>query len=322
MTAETGQIAVLGTGGTIGNTTRGRIPITELVGEIRAQHPSELPTTDDLVVDESRRIAGSEMAPDDWLAIRDHAQRLLDRESVAGLVVTHGTFTVEETAYLLHLTLATTKPVVVTCAQRKHGALGNDGDRNLVDAIALARCGATAGAGVVVAIGQEIHSARDVVKLSQHPNGFGSRDLGLLGTIDDGEIVVYRTPRRRHTAESEFAAETPHRLPRVDVAATYAGADGAAIDAFVAAGAAGIVLDGFPYNGKPTHAQAVSLTEARRRGVAVVVANRGGRGRVPVRTTEVGVSADNLTAAKARILLMLALATGKGEELERIFAEY
>lgn len=318
------RIAILGTGGTIGNTSAGRLPIARLVDEIAAEAPASTALDPaGLIVEEARRIAGSEVTPADWLQIRARAMGLLERPEVIALVVTHGTFTVEETAWFLHLTLPTEKPVVMTCAQRKHGQLGNDGDRNLVDAVAIAASGRTAGTGVVVAVGQEIHSAREVVKLSVHPNGFGSRDLGLLGSLDEGEVTIYRDPRRRHTARSEFATLAPDAdLPRVDVVATYAGADGVAIDACVAAGAAGIVLEGFPYSGKPTPAQAEALRRAADAGVAVVVANRGTYGRVPAGQAEGGVGADSLTATKARILLMLALASGCGHELRRVFAAY
>jgi L-asparaginase len=324
MTApRTGRLAILGTGGTIGNTEGGRIPIRSVVDGLAQELPALDGLESDLVVEEASRVAGSEMSPVHWLGLRAHAMRLLDRQDIDGLVITHGTFTVEETAWYLHLTLNTPKPVVVTCAQRKHGTLGNDGDRNLLDAIAVARSGATAGIGVVVAIGQEIHSAREIVKLSQRPNGFGSRDFGLVGTIDDGEIVTYRRPTRRHTVDSEFARlPGAEPMPRVDVVATYAGADGTAIEALVAAGARGLVLEGFPYSGKPTAGQAASLADADRRGVSIVLANRGGYGRVPSIAAAPWTSADNLTAVKARVLLMLALAAGRADELPRIFAEY
>jgi L-asparaginase len=313
-------IAVLGTGGTIGNTRSGRIPIADVLAAVEARADVRLPLVE---AHDARRIAGSEMAPSDWLAIHDQAQALLDRSDIAGLVVTHGTFTAEETAYFLHLTLDTGKPVALTCAQRKHDTLGNDGDRNLVDAIDVVRVGSTATAGVVVVVGQEIHSARDVVKLSQHPGGFASRDLGLLGTLEDGEIAIYRQPTRRRTSGSEFVGLGPAtELPRVDVVETYAGADGTAIDAFAAAGARGIVVNGFPYSGKPTAAQAEAIDRAARAGRSVVLTNRGGHGRVPAGIDGPAVGGDDLTAAKARILLMLALACGLEADLARVFGEY
>jgi L-asparaginase len=314
------RIAVLGTGGTIGNTAAGRIPIERLVADLESQGAAGLRSLD---VQEARRIAGSAMTPADWLAITAQAQALLDRSDIAGLVVTHGTFTAEETAWFLNLTLDTVKPVALTCAQRKHDAIGNDGDRNLLDAIAVVQDGSTAGAGVVVVVDQAIHAARDVVKLSQHPGGFGSRDMGRLGTLEDGEIAVYRQPARRFTARSELtrpSASDP--LPRVDIVETYAGADGVAIDAFVAAGARGIVVNGFPYSGKPTEAQLQAIVRVQASGCAVVLANRGGAGRVPAAGASPAIGGDSLTAAKARILLMLALGAGLGSDLERVFAEY
>ncbi len=313
-------IAVLGTGGTIGNTTTGRIPIGDVLADIAARGDLRLPPVE---AHEAGRIAGSEMTPAGWLAIRDQAQALLDRTDVAGLVVTHGTFTAEETAWFLHLTLDTGKPVALTCAQRKHDALGADGDRNLVDAIEVVRTGATAAAGVVVVVGQEIHSARDAVKLSQHPGGFGSRDVGLLGTLEDGEVTVYRQPTRRRTSGSEFVGlRSASDLPRVDIVETYAGADGVPIEAFAAAGARGIVVNGFPYSGKPTAAQLEAIERVVAAGCHVVVTNRGGHGRVPAAVPAPTVGGDDLTAPKARILLMLALACGLEADLARVFAEY
>jgi len=318
--APRATIAVLGTGGTIGNTAIGRIGIGEVLRDVAARPGLRLPAYE---AHDARRIAGSAIAPPDWVAIRDQAQGLLDRPDVGGLVVTHGTFTAEETAYFLHLTLDTPKPVALTCAQRKHDALSSDGDRNLVDALSVVASGRTASAGVVVVVGQAIHSARDVVKLSQRPNGFGSRDSGLLGIVDDGEVTIYRQPTRRRTSASEFVGlSAESALPRVDVVDTYAGADGVAIDAYVAAGAHGLVVNGFPYSGKPTPAQAAAIDEADRAGCAVVVTNRGGEGRVPPGRQGAAIGGDNLTATKARILLMLALGSGLRADLERVFAEY
>jgi L-asparaginase len=313
-------LAVLGAGGTIGNTAEGRIAIADVVADAVAGSGRRRPPIES---HEARRIAGSAMTPHDWVAIRDQAQALVDRPEVVGLVVTHGTFTAEETAWFLHLTLDTGKPVAVTCAQRKHDEPSNDGPRNLLDALDVVASGRTAGAGVVVVVGHEIHSAREVVKLSQHPGGFGSGDVGLLGTLEDEEVAVYRQPTRRRTAASEFVGLSPQtELPRVDVVETYAGADGVAIDAFVGAGARGLVVNGFAYSGKPTEAQVEAIERADRADCAVVLVNRGGRGRVPARRSGPAIGGDNLTAAKARILLMLALGAGLRGDLERVFGEY
>lgn len=318
--ARGSTIAVLGTGGTIGNTASGRIAIDVVLRDLAARDDVRLPRVE---AHEARRIAGSAMTPLDWLAIRDEAQALLDRPDVAGLVVTHGTFTAEETAWFLNLTLDTGKPVALTVAQRKHDALGSDGDRNLLDAIEVVAGGATASAGVVVVVGQEVHAARDVVKVSQHPGGFWSRDFGQLGTIEDGEVTIYRQPTRRRTSASEFVGlSVTSELPRVDIVETYAGADGVAIDAFVAAGARGIVVNGFPYSGKPTDTQLEAIARAEAADCPVVVTNRGGGGRVPARREGPAVGGDSLTAAKARVLLMLALGAGLRSDLGRVFAEY
>jgi L-asparaginase len=218
------------------------------------------------------RTGSEQFTPSDWIEIAEGVQEAAADESIDGVVVTHGTFTAEETAYFLHLTLNTSKPIVLVCSQRPHSTLGNDGDRNLVDAIRVAADGATSGLGVMLVINEEIHSARGVEKASGRPDGFRSLNNGMLGQVYLDGPAVYRMPRRRHTASSEFSI--PSDFPRVDIVATYAGADGAAVDALVARGVDGLVVNGFSFNGMPHPLQADSLQSAVAAGVSVVVVNR------------------------------------------------
>ena len=180
------------------------------------------------------------------------------------------------------------------------------------------------GKGVLVLLNEEIHSAREVTKTNQRPSGFTSRLLGVLGSVEEDQVSFYRQPTRRHTLQSEF--EMPPEgaeLPRVDIVATYAGADGVAVEAFLAAGARGIVVNGFAYSGKPHRNQLDALRKAVARGVPVVLINRGGDGRIPVEITDGFVRGDNLTAQKARVLLALAVQrTTNQADLQRIFNEY
>lgn len=317
-------IAIVATGGTIANTLDGRVPVEDVLAHIRREHPTTtIEQLAEVSVRDVLREGAETFTPREWLIIASAVNDAAQDPHVDGIVVTHGTYTTEETAYFLHLTARTDKPVVVTCSQRKHRSIGNDGDKNLYDAFRVATDPRAAGQGVTVVINDEIHCARDVTKTNQRPGGFQSRSVGLLGGVEADGVSWYRSPRRRHTAASEFRLPTDGTLPRVDIVATYAGADGAAVDAFVVAGARGIVVNGFSFSGKPHRDQLPALRRAVDADVPVVLVNRGGDGRVPVESTDGFVRGDNLTAQKARVLLSLALQTTTSQqELQRIFDEY
>lgn len=319
------HVAVIATGGTIQNTVNGRVSVESILDELEATHPDDHPRLHAaLSIREVSRRGAETFTPEDWLKIAQAVQEAADRDDVDGIVVTHGNFTAEETAYFLHLTVHTEKPVVMACSQRKHGTIGNDGDRNLIDAVRLAASDLGRGLGVTVVLNEEIHSAREVRKTSRRPSGFHSDHSGVLGTFSEDAIAIYRIPARRHTHRSEFSVPVGP-LPRVDIVATYAGADGAAVEGVLSAGARGIVVNGFSYSGKPHENQRSALLRAVSQGVPVVLVNRGGDGRIPV-PGDAGdgfVRGDNLTAEKARVLLALALArTTDQAELQRIFSEY
>lgn len=315
----TRRIVIVATGGTIANTEQGRVPIETVISDIRRTHGWS--TGGALVeVREVLREGAETFTPDEWLTIGRAVQEAADRDDVDGVVVTHGTYTAEETAYFLHLTVDTRKPIVLVCSQRKHGSLGNDGDRNLVDALRAVGDETLAGHGVMVLLNEELHCARDVTKVNQRPSGFRTGLYGILGSIEADRVSLYRSPLRRHTHRSGLTRPSAG-LPRVDIVATYAGATGEAIDAVVAAGAAGLVVNGFSFSGKPHHLQLAALDAARDRGIPVVLVNRGGDGRIPAQSTDRFHRGDNLTAQKARVLLIAALAAGAGD-VQAVFDEY
>jgi L-asparaginase len=242
---------------------------------------------------------------------------------VDGIIVTHGTFTTEETAYFLHLVVRTEKPVVVVASQRKHDEVGNDGDRNMLDAIRLALSPDARGKGVLVTLHEEIHSAREVVKTNQRPGGFHSLGRGILGHIEDDQVSFYYAPIRRHTFRSEFDIREIGELPRVDVIAAYVGGDDTAAQACVTGGARGLVVSGYAYNGRPSADQLAGIEKIAASGVPVVLSNRGGQGRIPVNWEDPFIQGDSLVPHKARILLMLGLTNTKApRELQRMFNEY
>ncbi|MCU1272964.1 MAG: L-asparaginase, partial [Bryobacterales bacterium] len=242
---------------------------------------------------------------------------------VNAVVVSIGSNALEEVAYFLHLTVKSDKPVILTAAQRLHGTLGADGDKNLYEAVRVAVWPQSRGMGVMAVVNDEIHSARDVRKtISHRVDAWNSGDLGDLGLVDKDRISFYRRPLRRHTAQSEFDVSNLTDLPKVYVLYSYVGADGVLVDAAVAQGQAkGLILAAFP-TGTGAPEQAAALQKASSKGVPVVDSHRGGRGRPAHRYPEF-LDADNLNPQQARILLMLALTkTSKQNEIQRIFDEY
>jgi L-asparaginase len=311
-------IKIIATGGTIANTSRGLISIDDVVRDIpRAREMAEFEVT------EATRVRSGSMRLAQWLDVARAASAAAENSRIDGIIVTHGTFTTEETAYFLHLTVHTEKPLVIVASQRKHDEVGNDGDRNLLDAVRLALSPDARGKGVLVTLHEEIHSAREVVKTNQRPGGFVSLGRSMLGHIEEDQVSFYAAPTRRHTFRSEFDIREIRELPRVDVIAAYVGGDAAAAQACVAAGADGLVISGYAYNGRPSADQLEGIEKIAASGIPVVLSSRGGQGRVPVDWNDPFVQGDSLVPHKARILLMLGLTKTKDpRELQRMFNEY
>ena len=316
-------VRIVGTGGTIARTPAGVLPAATLVDDIARLHPElDLRSHARLEFVDVMAVGSERFAPPDWVLVAGEVRNAVAEPHVSGVVLTHGTFTVEETAYFLHLTIQSRKPIVIACSQRPHTSIGNDGDRNLLDAIRVAADHEAEGKGAMLVVNEGIHPARGVRKTSGRPDGFASGSTGVLGYVDSERVAFYGSPLRRHTHSSEFTI--PASLPRVDVVATYAGADGTAVRALMEVGVAGIVVNGFSFNGMPHHLQEGALREAVAAGTAVVVVNRGGDGRIaPDAYNEGFVRGDNLSAQQARVLFMVALAHGCPlEDLQRIFDQY
>ncbi len=274
-----------------------------------------------------RAVGSTAIGPVEWLALDAAVHAAVRAQPLDGVVITHGTATLEETAYFLSLSLKVATTVVLVGAQRPATGLGTDAGMNLLNALRVAAAPAARGLGVLVLLNDEIQAAREVSKTSTlRLETFRSPDVGLLGYADpDGRVAIYRRPARRHAPDTEFDVRGLDALPRVDIAASYAGADGAAIRAYVAAGARAIVSAALA-PGVTTPAEGDALDEARRAGVLVVVSSRAGSGRVLPRAS-LGkrgfVVADNLNPQKARVLAMLALTrTGDPAEVQRMFDEY
>ncbi|OGA49945.1 MAG: hypothetical protein A3G24_05280 [Betaproteobacteria bacterium RIFCSPLOWO2_12_FULL_62_13] len=263
---------------------------------------------------------------DDVLKLAVRVNELLRLPEVGGVVFVQGTNTLEETAYFLTLTVHSSKPIVVTGAQRPFTALSTDGPVNLLDAFRVAIQPETHGKGALVVTNGEINAARDVTKTNTyHVHTFRSRDVGLLGYADADRVVFYRAPTRRHTIDSEFEVESGQRLPRVDILYIYSGAQPGLAEAAVQLGAKGFVVAsvGAGSPGNLTRELADIAAEGR---AVVARSSRVGEGRV-IRDDgwqEPGmVAADNLSPQKAALLLSLALTrTADPDEIQRLFEQY
>src|SRR5688572_972993 len=162
------QVRIVATGGTIANTVHGRIGVEKVLEDIRSWYPAGDPAQyARITVTEILREGAETFTPDEWLTISQSINDCVADAGVDGVVVTHGTYTAEETAYFLHLTVRSDKPVVLVCSQRKHGTIGNDGDKNLGDAVRIASSPEARGNGVLLVLNEEIHSAREVTKTNQ-----------------------------------------------------------------------------------------------------------------------------------------------------------
>ena len=328
------KIALIGTGGTIGSLGRGPFDIADYATlgnvmdaeQLLAYWP-QVNEVAEIVAVKYAAIASTAIGPVQWLElVRLCDQVVADIPGLDGIVITHGTATLEETAYFLSLTVKTEVPVVVVGAQRPSSGLSSDAGMNLANACRVAGDPRARGLGALVLLNDEVHAAREVTKTStSRLQTFRSPDFGCLAHADADAIAWYRKPLRKLGRETEFDVRPLASLPRVDIVYSYAGADGAAVGAFIAAGAAGLVSAGFAPS-FVTPALADSMIAAMAAGTPIAASTRAGSGRMfyTTRMREAGfVNADNLNPQKARILLMLGLTvTQDTAELNRIFAEY
>ncbi|MDO5532384.1 asparaginase [Sutterella sp.] len=259
-------------------------------------------------------IPSSDMNWTVWLALARTIEAECRTGAVDGVVITHGTDTMEETGFALNLLLKTDIPVVLTGAMRPSTAVSADGPVNLLDAVTVAASDEARGAGVMVVMNGRVFSARDVTKtITTDVDTFASRDFGPLGFVLGGRAEFFMRSIRPHTVGTEFSlADLPAAadMPRVDVSYAYGGDDGLMIRSAVAAGAKGIIYVGTGHATVSAPAEKAIL-EARARGIVVIRTSRTGAGRVLEgleRWQQAGfIPAGTLNPQKARILAQLAL---------------
>ncbi|WP_373888530.1 type II asparaginase [Massilia genomosp. 1] len=327
------NVTILATGGTIAGTgassttTVGYTAATVGVQNLIKAVP-ELSKVANVTGEQVFQIASENMSNEHWLTLAKRVNVLLAQNNVDGIVITHGTDTLEETAYFLNLVVKSRKPVVLVGAMRPSTALSADGPINLYNSVMLAASPEAVGKGVLVAMNDQIQSARDVTKVNTSTlDSFRTPELGLLGYIQGSKPFFYRQSVRKHTTETEFDIGALTSLPQVDIVYGYANMNPVAVDAFMAAGAKGIVHAGVG-DGSLAGKVVPSLKAARAKGAIIVRASRVGQG-ILARNGEANddqldfVAADTLNAQKARILLMLALTkTSSTKEIQRMFYTY
>lgn len=309
------RVVVLGTGGTIAGKaassgdnigyTAGQVGVADLLGDI------EPPAGVTLVAEQVAQLDSKDMSFDVWQKLAQRCAHWLAQPDVAGVVVTHGTDTLEETAFFLHIVLAATKPVVLTCAMRPATALAPDGPQNVRDAIAVA---ATAGArGVTAVCAGTIHGGVDIQKTHTYRlDAFASGDAGPVGYVEEGEVRLVRAwPEAAASGKAKIFDAAELQWPRVEIVMSHAGASGALIDALVQSGGAeplrGLVLAATG-NGTLHHAlEEAALKAQAEKGVAVIRATRCANGRILPTAGDRLRDAGALTPVKARIALMLEL---------------
>jgi L-asparaginase len=332
--AELPLVVVLSTGGTIAGRGASTTSLSEykagsILGSQLVEAVPEIKSYAQVRVEQIANIGSTNMNPAIWLKLAARINAIFTEDpKVAGVVVTHGTNTLEETAYFLNLTVRHDKPVVLVGSQRPATAISADGPLNLLNAIRVAGAPAARGKGAMVVMNDEINAARDVTKSNTYRvETFRSGELGFLGYVDADEVTFYRASTKRHTARSEFDVSKLSSLPKVEILYAYAEPGLEAIRAVGASGAGGIVFAGTGAGGlsTPERAAIKALGPFDTRPV-IVRSNRTGNGRVIPRQeydAEGMVPGDNLNPQKARILLMLALTKTRDlAEIRRIFREY
>jgi len=255
------------------------------------------------------------MDPARWTALTHEVETALARTEVAGVIISHGTDTLEETAYWLDLTVDSEKPVVLIGAQRNASESDFDGPRNLLNAVRIAIDPQSKGKGAMLAMNSQINAARDVTKThTSSVETFKSGDFGFLGEVDFDRIVYWRAPLRR-----QHVPIKTDTMPYVEIVPMYGGADGYMVKAALDHGAKGVVVEGLGWGNvnKPMYA---AIKDAIGKGVPVVITSRVPNGRVLPNygwegggktLVELGaVMGDDLSPQKARILLMLLLQEG------------
>ena len=327
------QVVLLATGGTIAGDgasaansatyQAAKVPVDKLIAGV-----PELGQVAQVRGEQVFQIASESFTNDHLMTLARRVSALARQPEVDGIVITHGTDTLEETAYFLNLTVRSDKPVVLVGSMRPSTALSADGVLNLLNAVTVAAARDSRGKGVLVVMNDEIHTGRDVTKSINIKTEAFKSPWGPLGMVVEGRTYWFRAPAKRHTTASEFDIETLPALPAVDIAYGYGNASDVAARAFAAKGIKALIHAGTG-NGSVAAQVVPALRELRGQGIQIIRSARVVGGGFVLRNAEQPddqydwVAAHDLNPQKARILAMVALAQGAtAQQLQRIFLEY
>lgn len=312
-----GNIYLIGTGGTIAGNAPSAVSSEYQPGVLKEhtllQNIPELAKVANIKTLDLFQIDSADISMSQWLTLAKTVNELLNKNDVAGVVITHGTDTLEETAYFLNLVVKSQKPIVLVGAMRASSSLSGDGPLNLFNAIKVASSADAKGKGVLVVINDQIFDARDVTKTNTtRVDAFKSLNTGPIGLVNFGLIHFYKTSLRRNTINTEFNISDLKSLPRVEIIYEYAGTDGRLFSDAIKHGVEGVVFAGTG-DGNIAKSERDLLKLARDKGIIIVRSSRTGSGYVTYNyvhdlDSKLGlIPADDLNPQKARILLMLAL---------------
>lgn len=326
------NIIILATGGTIAGAVDSSLQTTGYQAGVLSIESllQSVPELADLANLESEQIANidsADMSDEIWLRLAKRVNTLLKNSNVDGVVITHGTDTMEESAFFLHLVAKSDKPIVFVGAMRPSTALSADGPKNLYNAISLATNPKSQGKGVMVVMNDRIQSARYVSKIhTLNVNAFASPNAGDMGYILDGKAFFYTTPSKPHTLQSEFDIDKLDSLPKVDILYSYANDNSqVAAQALFNHGTKGLVIAGSGAGSIHKNHKDM-LKKLMQNGLVVVQSSRINNGLVIANEADskLGfISGYDLNPQKARVLLMLALSkTDNNERIAKIFETY
>ncbi len=324
------NIIILATGGTIAGSGKsavgsgykaGGLDINELL-----QAVPNIEKLANIKGEQVANIGSQDMDNDTLINLAKKAQYFADKKEVDGIVVIHGTDTMEESAYFLNLTVNTKKPIVFTGAMRSSTSLSSDGAMNMYNAVSVARSKKARKKGVLVVMNDEIHLAREVSKRQTSSlNAFGSPNSGKIGTAYYGYVKFYTKSLRRHTYKSEFNINDINSLPRVEI--MYSHVNDTFLHVKPNSDIKGIISAGFG-NGNIYHKTLENLHKMTKNGIVVARSSRVGQGTISVQG-EIDdekynfITTDNLNPQKARILLSLGLSkTSNRKKLQKMFFRY
>jgi L-asparaginase len=327
---------VLSTGGTIAGRGASSTSLAEyrsgsLLGEDLVKAVPEIRQYANVKVEQIVNVSSADITLDNWITLANRINEIFALDAnVPGIVITHGTNTLEETAYFLNLTVKYDRPVVLVGAMRPSNAISADGPLNLLNAIRTATSPEARGKGVLIVMNDEIHGARDVTKTNTYRvETFRAPELGYLGYADADRVSFYRASTKRHTVNSEFDVSGIKQLPKVEIVYSYVQPSELVLRALLPSGVNGIVFAGTgaglisSFERSVLKAFLSSSTDAR---PVLVRSSRTGNGRVIAREDydAMGmIPADTLNPQKARILLMLALTKTKDpNDIKRMFETY